>query len=81
MQENNSPGKGPNGHQQIINRDDDITNTQEQQEIDEGLREGEDAGRKQDKPEIEQPLNEPAKTEKKIPSMKGEKKDDELAKD
>lgn len=70
------PGNGGNGNKQIINKDDDITNTQDQQEIDEGLREeeaqpkDEAIQRKEDfKPEIEQPLNKPAETGKKIPDL------------
>lgn len=70
------PGNGGNGNKQIINKDDDITNTQEQQEIDEGLREDE-ARRKEEaiqkkedyKPETEQPLNKPAETGNKIPDL------------
>ena len=71
------PGNG-NGKKNIVNKDNDITNTEEQQEIDDGLREEVTQKREDNKPEVEQPLNKPAETGRRIPDLntgaKGEEK-------
>ena len=62
------PGNG-NGKKNIINKDDDITNTEEQQEIDEGLREEASQKHEDRKPEIEQPQYKPAESGRRIPDL------------
>jgi hypothetical protein len=66
----------PDRKNPFTNQDDSITNTDTQQDIDEGMEEAtkNSIGGKNE-PEIDRPTNEPEKTEKKIPNMERTKND------